>query len=84
MTDDLCIRLRSLGNDFWGGTPWKAADRIEALQSQLAEARAGLEKLQSAAGEVSRQGAVTGPQWTRLNIALLSARATIAKTGGGE
>jgi len=43
-----------------------------------------LEKLQNAAGEVSRQGAVTGPQWTRLNIALLSARATLAKIGGGE
>jgi hypothetical protein len=70
------------------GTEYTRADlhraEVEALQAQLAEARAGLEKLQSAAGEVSRQGAVTGPQWTRLNIALLSARATLAKIRGGE
>jgi Lar family restriction alleviation protein len=57
---------------------------VEALEAQLAEAGAGLEKLQRAAGEVSRQGAVTGPQWTRLNIALLSARATLAELKGED
>jgi hypothetical protein len=73
---------RDLAHD--APTPSPHSAHVEALQAQLAEARAGLEKLQRAAGEVSRQGAVTGPQWTRLNIALLSARATLAKIGGAE
>jgi len=95
MSDETANQLRAWAasgltkNLFSGATPLcdtlaQAAAHIEALQAQLAESRAGLEKLQNAAGEVSRQGAVTGPQWTRLNIALLSARATLAKIGGGE
>lgn len=41
--------------------------------------RNALVALEKAASEVSRQGAVTGPQWTRLSIAILSARAAIRR-----
>jgi hypothetical protein len=37
------------------------------------------EALDKAASEVSRRGAVTGPQWTKLTIALLNARAALAQ-----
>ena len=78
----LAERDRALAE--WADVSQRNYQRAKAAEDRLAEARAGLEKLQSAAGEVSRQGAVTGPQWTRLNIALLFARATLAKIGGGE
>lgn len=47
-----------------------------ALLAEAVEKFAALEK---AASEVSLRGAETGPQWTKLTIALLSARAFIAK-----
>jgi hypothetical protein len=78
----LADRDRALAE--WAEVSQRNYQRAIEAEERLAEARAGLEKLQSAAGEVSRQGAVTGPQWTRLNIALLFARATLAKIGGGE
>ena len=40
--------------------------------------QAALERLVREAGEVSRLGAVTGSQWTRLAGALISARAALA------
>ena len=49
---------------------------LEARLARLVEALASLDK---AASEVSRLGAVTGSQWTRLNIASLKARAALAE-----
>lgn len=54
-----------------GAAPDKQQDLVETLQSAL-------EKLVREAGEVSRLGAVTGSQWTRLAGALISARAALA------
>jgi hypothetical protein len=60
------------------------ADRADRAEAELAAARAAqgklrdaLLKMNKAAGEVARMGAVTGPQWTRLNIALLNGRAAL-------
>jgi hypothetical protein len=82
LQSQLAERDRALAE--WAEVSQRNYQRAKEAEERLAEARAGLENLQSAAGEVSRQGAVTGPQWTRLNIALLSARATLAKIGGAE
>lgn len=49
---------------------------LEAKLARLVEAQVSLVK---AASEVSRLGAVTESQWTRLNIALLNARASLAE-----
>ena len=55
-------------------------------QQALAEARAdrldaALQALEKASSEVSRRGAETGPQWSKLTIAILKARAALK---GGE
>ena len=50
-------------------------------EERLARAVEGLSALDRAAGEVARQGAVTGPQWTRLSVALLKARAILKEIG---
>ena len=52
-------------------------------EERLAKAVEGLSALNRAAGEVARQGAVTGPQWTRLNVALLKARANLKEIDNG-
>lgn len=52
-------------------------------EERLAKAVEALSALDRAAGEVARQGAVTGPQWTRLNIALLKARAILKEIDNG-
>lgn len=44
----------------------------------LAQARKALEALERAATEVSRLGATTGPQWSKLTGALISARSALA------
>lgn len=43
-----------------------------------------LRKLTKAANEVSRCGATTGPQWTALTMALLSAKAALARATGEQ
>jgi hypothetical protein len=81
----LIARLRDL--DTWVETadvPDLAADRIEQLvatNEDLTDAFASLEK---AASDVARRGAQIGPQWTKLTIALLVARATLAEIKGGQ
>ena len=52
-------------------------------EERLAKAVVGLSALDKAAGEVARQGAVTGPQWSRLTVALLKARAAIKESDNG-
>lgn len=52
-------------------------------EERLAKAVMGLSALDRAAGEVARQGAVTGPQWSRLTVALLKARAILKEIDNG-
>jgi hypothetical protein len=52
-----------------------------ALVKRLEEARGVIAALEKAASEVARYGAATGPQWTRLTVPVLQARAFLA---GGE
>ena len=52
------------------------AEAAEAKVGRLVDAMKALEK---AAAEVSRRGAETGPQWTKLTVALLQARATLTQ-----
>lgn len=70
-----------------------SADRIEALLrkndnlfdlAQQEHSRAerlvdAMKALEKAAAEVSRRGAETGPQWTKLTVALLQARAALTQ-----
>lgn len=52
-------------------------------EERLAKVMEGLSALDRAAGEVARQGAVTGSQWTRLGIAMLKARAILKEIDNG-
>jgi hypothetical protein len=54
------------------------------LREKLAKAAEALGLLDKAAGETARMGAVTGPHWTRLTIALLKSRATLAELNYDE
>lgn len=60
------------------GYKYRRAD-LCADPALLAEAVEKFAALEKAASEVSRRGAETGPQWTKLTIALLAARAFIEK-----
>lgn len=60
------------------------ADRIAELETKLAKAVDALSALEKAASEVSRRGAETGPQWTKLTCAIIPARATLAELTGGN
>jgi hypothetical protein len=42
--------------------------------------RRALQRLETAATEVKRLGAVTGPQWSRLSDAIIRARVALATT----
>ncbi len=53
-----------------------------AAESKLAKAVEALGLLDKAAGETAGIGAATGPHWTRLTIALLKSRTTIAELKG--
>lgn len=62
----------------------------EELEVKLAECEARLGKaverltnLEKSASEVSRYGAATGPQWTKMSIDILAARATLAEIKSG-
>jgi hypothetical protein len=55
------------------------AAKLEAKLAKAVEKFAALEK---AASDVARRGAKTGPQWTKLTIALLAASATLAELKG--
>ncbi len=61
----------------------QAADAVDReladLRAKLAVAVEALTLLQNASGETARMGAVTGPHWTRLTIALLKSRAALAQ-----
>ena len=56
--------------------------RADEAEAKVAKAVDALGLMDKAAGEVARMGAVTGPQWTRLTVALLKGRATIAEING--
>lgn len=80
MTDEELINgLRQ--NTLWV-TTHDAADRIEALTARLAKAVEALRVLDKAASDVSRLGAVTGSQWSRMTLAMLNARAVLAEIEG--
>lgn len=51
-------------------------------EANLAKAMEKFAALEKAASDVSRRGAETGPQWTKLTIALLAARTTLAAIQG--
>ena len=56
--------------------------RADEAEANLAKAVDALVLMDKAAGAVAMMGAVTGPQWTRLTIALLKSRATLAEIKG--
>lgn len=63
----------------------EAADlraRLAAAEALVARLVGELASLDKSASEVLRLGAVTGSQWTRLNIASLKARAALASAQG--
>lgn len=68
----------------------KWMDTVAALRELLArradadDLRAALEVLERAGSEVSRLGASCGPQWSKLNFALLKARAALRDAGGTD
>jgi len=51
---------------------------LEAERAKVARLVLGFGQLDKAASEVARYGAQTGPQWSRLTMASLSARALLA------
>lgn len=54
------------------------AERVAKWERDRAERlEAALQALEKASSEVSRRGAETGPQWTKLTVALLQARAAL-------
>ena len=53
------------------------AARIAELEAEVARLRDALTALDKAASEVARRGAETGPQWAKLTIASLKARAVL-------
>ena len=58
------------------------AERALKAEAKLSNAVEALGLLDKAAGETARMGAATGPHWTRLTIALLISRATLAEMKG--
>jgi hypothetical protein len=76
MSDDLVKRLRSV---FYADSDLleEAADRIKELEAERDLATSALMHLERCAQVVSERGAVTGPQWTRLTVAILRARSAL-------
>jgi len=82
MSDELVKRLRKTTQS---GKPTQvsksdrlaAADRIEELEAERDLATSALIHLERCAQVVSERGAVTGPQWTRLTVAILRARSAL-------
>ena len=56
-----------------GGTTY-LVERAEAAEAEVARFKEALRDLYKAAGEVSRWGATTGPQWSKLTVALLKSK----------
>ena len=86
MTSDISPEaVERLAEDMQKHMPWgRGANTLRALSTALTEARAEnerlrevLEHLDKAASEVARRGAETGPQWSKLTIASLKARAAL-------
>lgn len=70
---------RYIGKD---GKPVLARDLEAALAAEQAKVGRlvdAMKALEKAAAEVSRRGAETGPQWTKLTVALLQARAALTQ-----
>ena len=57
-----------------------AVARAEAAEAERDRLRTALADLEKAATEVARYGAQTGPQWSRLTIASLTARAELRRS----
>ena len=57
-----------------------AVARAEAAEAERDRLRTALADLEKAATEVARYGAQTGPQWSRLTIASLTARADLRRS----
>lgn len=74
--DGIAARKAASENYARAETAEARADAAEALVKGLRDKLTGLEK---AASEVSRRGAVTGPQWSNLTMAILFARAVLAQ-----
>lgn len=86
--EQLLQRIEALVRDRDAGAKDYCAlmDRHDELHNALAaeQAKVGrlvdaMKALEKAAAEVSRRGAETGPQWTKLTVALLQARATLTQ-----
>ena len=83
--NDLVKRLRAVDHlsveDCFTQSPLygDAADCIEALEAERDLATSALMHLERCAQVVSERGAVTGPQWTRLTVAILKAREAMSK-----
>ena len=80
--DDLVKRLRAINLNYELARGMhlairEAADRIEALEAERDLAASALMHLERCAQVVSERGAVTGPQWTRLTVAILQARSAL-------
>lgn len=59
-----------------------AGDLLQQQMQEIATLRTALRNLERAATEVARYGAQTGPQWTKLSGALISARLAMEATDG--
>jgi len=63
-------------------THWQPLPTPPGTTRAPADLRSALEVLERAATTVHRKGAVTGPQWSQLSGALITARAALAPTKG--
>lgn len=61
---------------------WNTRATPAAMTPEVAKLVEAMKALEKAAAEVSRRGAETGPQWTKLTVALLQARTTLAELKG--
>ena len=57
------------------------APALAASEARVKELREALEELKQAAVMVAQYGAQRGSQWTRLNVAIVRARAVLTKEG---
>jgi hypothetical protein len=59
-------------------------ERNALLEARLGKAVEALVSLVKQASTTSSRGAVTGPHWTHLTLAILKARTTLAEIEGGK
>jgi hypothetical protein len=67
-----------MGDNHPDGPDLAPAPVVVDWQARTEAAEAALAELEKQASETSRRGAVTGPHWAQLSIAILKARAILA------